>query len=177
MAELSTIARPYAEAAFRLARELKDLPGWTDALSRLASVVGRPEAQAVLGNPKLSATQVAGLIGDTSGQLTVEQKNFVQLLAQNERLSVMGEISAQFQVLQSAENGIVDAHVTSAYPLTEAQADDIRKTLEAKTGKKVKVTVSVDNDLIGGVAIRIGDEVTDLSVKGKLAQLQKALVA
>ena len=92
-------------------------------------------------------------------------------------LSVMGEISTQFQVLNSAENGIVDAHVTSAYPLTEAQADDIRKTLEVKTGKKVKVTVSVDNDLIGGVAIRIGDEVTDLSVKGKLTQLQKALVA
>jgi F-type H+-transporting ATPase subunit delta len=177
MAELSTIARPYAEAAFRLAREIKDLPGWTDALSRMATVISRPEAQAVLGNPKLSATQVAGLIGDTSGQLTAEQKNFVQLLAQNERLSVMGEISAQFQVLQSAENGIVDAHVTSAYPLTEAQAEDIRKTLEAKTGKKVKVTVSVDSDLIGGVAIRIGDEVTDLSVKGKLAQLQKALVA
>ena len=177
MAELSTIARPYAEAAFRLARELKDLPGWIDALGRLASVVSRPEAQAVLGNPKLSATQMADLIGDTSGQLTSEQKNFVQLLAQNERLSVMGEISTQFQVLNSAENGIVDAHVTSAYPLTEAQADDIRKTLEVKTGKKVKVTVSVDNDLIGGVAIRIGDEVTDLSVKGKLAQLQKALVA
>jgi F-type H+-transporting ATPase subunit delta len=177
MAELSTIARPYAEAAFRLARELKDLPGWTDALARLSSVVSRPEAQAVLGNPKLSAEQVAGLIGDTSGQLTEEQKNFVHLLAKNERLSVINEINSQFQVLLSTENGIVDAHVTSAYPLTEAQADDIRKTLEAKTGKKVKVTVSVDSDLIGGVAIRIGDEVTDLSVKGKLAQLQKALVA
>jgi F-type H+-transporting ATPase subunit delta len=153
MAELSTIARPYAEAAFRLARELKDLPGWTDALARLSSVVSRPEA------------------------LTEEQKNFVHLLAKNERLSVINEINSQFQVLLSTENGIVDAHVTSAYPLTEAQADDIRKTLEAKTGKKVKVTVSVDSDLIGGVAIRIGDEVTDLSVKGKLAQLQKALVA
>jgi F-type H+-transporting ATPase subunit delta len=177
MAELSTIARPYAEAAFRLSRELKDLSGWTDALGRLSAVVSRPEAQAVLGNPKLSAAQVAVLIGDTSGQLTAEQKNFVLLLAQNERLSAMSEINTQFQVLLSAENGIVDAHVTSAYPLTEAQADDIRKTLEAKTGKKVKVTVSVDSDLIGGVAIRIGDEVTDLSVKGKLAQLQKALVA
>jgi F-type H+-transporting ATPase subunit delta len=177
MAELSTIARPYAEAAFRLARDLKALPSWTDALGRLAAVISRPEAQAVLGNPKLTAAQIAGLVGDTSGQLSAEQKNFVQLLAQNERLSVMSEINAQFQALNSAENGVLDAHVTSAYPLTELQAEEIRKTLEAKTGKKVKVTVSVDSDLIGGVSIRIGDEVTDLSVKGKLAQLQKALVA
>jgi F-type H+-transporting ATPase subunit delta len=177
MAELSTIARPYAEAAFRLAKELNALPSWADAIGRLASVVGRPEAQAVLGNPKLSATQVAGLIGDTAGQLSTEQKNFVQLLADNERLSVLGEINTQYLSLQSEQAGLVDAHVMSAYPLTDAQADDIRKTLETKTGKKVKVTVSVDSDLIGGVAIRIGDEVTDLSVKGKLAQLQKALVA
>ena len=88
MAELSTIARPYAEAAFRLAHELNALPSWADALSRLSDVAKRPEALEVMGNPKLSADQIAGVIGDTAGVLTVEQKNFVQVLAGNERLSV-----------------------------------------------------------------------------------------
>jgi F-type H+-transporting ATPase subunit delta len=177
MAELSTIARPYAEAAFRLARDAGALPIWTDALQRLAAVASRPEAIQMFGNPKVTATQLAGIIGESSGALTAEQKNFVQLLADNERLPVLSEISHQFEALRSSQEGIVDAHITSAYPLTDAQAADIQKTLESKTGKKVKISVAVDGELIGGVSIRIGDEVTDLSVKGKLAQLQKALVA
>ncbi len=177
MAESSTIARPYAEAAFRLAKEQSALPSWSDALSRLAAVTARPEAQSLVGNPRLAASQVASLIADTAGSLTNEQKNFVGLLAQNERLDVLQEIKQQFNVLQNETNGVVEAHITSAYPLSDAQAEEVRKTLEVKHGKKVKVSVAVDIELIGGVSIRIGDEVTDLSVRGKLAQLQKSLVA
>ena len=177
MAELSTIARPYAEAAFRLAHEINALPAWADALSRLAAVAMRPEALELMGNPKLSSQQIAGVVADTAGTLTVEQMNFVQVLARNERLAVLPNIAQQFNALRSVQDGMVDVHVASAYPLSEAQSVDIQKTLEAKTGKKVKVIASVDASLIGGVSIRIGDEVTDLSVKGKLAQLQKALAA
>jgi F-type H+-transporting ATPase subunit delta len=174
MAEALTIARPYAEAAFKLAREQGAMPSWNDALGRLAAVANAPEARAVVGNPNLTVAQLAGLFSDSSGVLTQEQKNFVTMLAQNDRLSVLPEISA---MLQHGQEGVVDAHVESAFPLSDAQLAEIVKTLEAKVGKKVSATASVNADLIGGVSIKIGDEVMDTSVRGKLAQLSKSLVA
>lgn len=177
MAEALTIARPYAEAAFKLAREQGAMPSWNDALSRLAAIAHAPEAQAVVGNPNLTVSQLAGLFSDSSGALSQEQKNFVTMLAQNDRLSVLPEIASMFNKLQHEQEGIVDAHVESAYPLSDAQLADIVKTLEARVGKKVTATSSVNAELIGGVSIRIGDEVMDTSVRGKLAQLSKSLVA
>jgi F-type H+-transporting ATPase subunit delta len=177
MAEALTIARPYAEAAFKLARDQGAMPSWNDALSRLAAIAKAPEAQAVVGNPNLTVTQLAGLFSDSSGSLSQEQKNFVTMLAQNDRLSVLPEIAAMFTKLQHEQEGIVDAHVESAYPLSDAQLADIVKTLEARVGKKVTASSSVNAELIGGVSIRIGDEVMDTSVRGKLAQLSKSLVA
>jgi F-type H+-transporting ATPase subunit delta len=177
MAEALTIARPYAEAAFKLAREQGAMPSWNDALGRLAAVANAPEARAVVGNPNLTVAQLAGLFSDSSGVLTQEQKNFVTMLAQNDRLSVLPEISAMFAKLQHGQEGVVDAHVESAFPLSDAQLAEIVKTLEAKVGKKVSATASVNADLIGGVSIKIGDEVMDTSVRGKLAQLSKSLVA
>ncbi|MEZ5727251.1 MAG: ATP synthase F1 subunit delta [Burkholderiaceae bacterium] len=103
MAESLTIARPYAEAAFKLARELGELPSWSDALSRLAAVAGADAAQEIISNPRLGDHQVAALIGDVAGQLSREQTNFVQVLAQNERLGVLPEIAHQFEALRNAE--------------------------------------------------------------------------
>jgi F-type H+-transporting ATPase subunit delta len=177
MAEALTIARPYAEAAFKLAREQGAMPSWNDALGRLASVANAPEARAVVGDPNLTVAQLATLFSDSSGTLTQEQKNFVTMLAQNDRLSVLPEISTMFAKLQHGQEGVVDAHVESAFPLSDAQLAEIVKTLEAKVGKKVSATASVNGDLIGGVSIKIGDEVMDTSVRGKLAQLSKSLVA
>lgn len=175
MAESLTIARPYAEAAFKIAIEQGALPAWSEALARLALVAGAEAANEVVGNPALSATQVASLFADTAGALTAEQGNFVQLLAENERLAVLPEIAQQFQALRNAHEGVLDAQVSSAFPLTDAQLAEIVATLREKHGREVKVSAAVDPDLIGGVSIRIGDEVTDVSVRGKLAQLAGAL--
>lgn len=175
MAESLTIARPYAEAAFKLARDAGTLSAWSDALGRLAAVASNRVARELLGNPKLSAAQVAALVADTAGQLSPEQHNFVQVLAENERLSVLPEIAGHFESLRNAHEGVLEAQVSSAFPLSEAQLAEIVGTLESKYGRKVKAGVSIDPDLIGGVSIRIGDEVLDASVRGKLAQLAGAL--
>jgi F-type H+-transporting ATPase subunit delta len=175
MAESLTIARPYAEAAFKLALEQNALPSWSDALSRLAVVAGTDVAHDLIGNPQLSSTQVAAVVADAAGQLAAEQKNFVQVLADNERLAVLPEISALFDELRNGHEGVLDAQIASAYPLVDQQVADIVATLKQKYGKQIKATVHVDPDLIGGVSIRIGDEVIDASVRGKLAQMAGAL--
>lgn len=177
MAESLTIARPYAEAAFKLASENGALPAWSDALTRLAAVASSPAARELVGNPKLSLGQVASLVADTAGQLSPEQNNFVRVLAENERLGVLPEIAGHFETLRNAHEGVLDAQISSAFPLSETQLAEIIGTLESKYGRKVKAGVSIDPDLIGGVSIRIGDEVLDASVRGKLAQLAGALKA
>ena len=175
MAELFTIARPYAEAAFKLAKETGALPAWSDALARLTAVAQSPVMQTVLGNPKFTGAQLATLVSETAGVTHKEQLNFVSMLANNDRIAVLPEITKHFGALRNATESVVEAAITSAYPLSDEQLAQIVQTLEAKSGKKVKATVSVDADLIGGVSIRIGDEVTDTSVRGKLAQLAATL--
>jgi F-type H+-transporting ATPase subunit delta len=176
MAESLTIARPYAEAAFKLARESAALPQWSDALERLSAVVRTDAARELIGNPRLSDAQVAALVADVAGSLAPEQRNFVTVLAGNERLTVLPEIAAIYEQLRNAHEGVLDARIGSAYPLSEQQVADVVATLEARYGRKVKATVSVEPDLIGGISIRIGDEVLDASVRGKLAQLADALM-
>lgn len=175
MAESLTIARPYAEAAFKLALEGNALASWAGALARLAVVASTEVARELIGNPQLSNEQVAAVVADTAGQLAPEQKNFVQVLADNERLAVLPEISTLFDALRNAHEGVLDAQIASAYPLDEQQVAGIVAALEQKYGKQIKATVHVDADLIGGVSIRIGDEVIDASVRGKLAQMAGAL--
>jgi len=175
MAESLTIARPYAEAAFKIALEQGALAAWSDVLASLALIAGSPASREVVGNPAVAATQVATLFADTAGQLSQPQRNFVQVLAENDRLSVLPEIAQHFQALRNAHEGVLDAQVSSAFPLSDAQLAEIVATLRSKHGREVKVTVVVDPELIGGVSIRIGDEVTDASVRGKLAQLAGAL--
>jgi F-type H+-transporting ATPase subunit delta len=175
MAESHTIARPYAEAAFKIARELDALPSWSDALSRLAVIVADEAARELVGNPRVSTEVVATVLADAAGQLSAEQRNFVRVLADNERLSVLREIASQFETLRNSLEGVVEAQVSSAFPLSEAQLAEIVATLRAKYGREVKAIVHVDPDLIGGVSIRVGDEVMDASVRSKLAQLAEAL--
>jgi F-type H+-transporting ATPase subunit delta len=175
MAESLTIARPYAEAAFKLAREGNALPQWSDALSRLSAVVGTDAARELIGNPRLTDAQVASVVADVAGALSHEQRNFVIVLAGNERLAVLPQVAEVFEALRNDFEGVLDARIASAFPLSQEQIGEVVATLEAKYGRKVKPTVSVDADLIGGISIRIGDEVIDASVRGKLAQLSDAL--
>ncbi|HRO60477.1 MAG TPA: F0F1 ATP synthase subunit delta [Burkholderiaceae bacterium] len=175
MAESLTIARPYAEAAFKLASETNSLPSWSEALARLAVVADTEIALELVGNPRLSIEQVAGLIADAAGQLSAEQQRFVQVLAENERIPVLPDIASAFETLRNAHEGVLDAQISSAYPLTEQQVADIVATLAERHGRQVKATVRVEPELIGGVSIRIGDQVVDASVRGKLAQMASAM--
>lgn len=175
MAENVTVARPYAEAAFKLAREAGALESWAQALSRLATVASEPKIQAGLGEPSLSAAQASRIFVDVAGDLTLEQQNFVTVLADNERLALLPEIETLFAAHKDAFEGAREAVVSSAFPIDDATLARLVTDLEARFQVKVKAQVVLDPDLIGGVRIALGDEVIDASVRGKLAALASAL--
>jgi F-type H+-transporting ATPase subunit delta len=176
MAEPSTIARPYAEAAFRLAADSGKLAEWSDALANLAKIAADSQISAAMRNPNLTAPKVAGMfLAILSGELTVEGENFVRVLAENRRLEVLPEIAVQFEALKNDLESIVDAEIISAFPMDDAQLRDLVGRLESKTGKRVKPRVTVDAELIAGVRVVIGDKVIDGSARAQLAALESAL--
>lgn len=175
MAELRTIARPYAEAAFGLAKDENAFAQWSDALAALAAVAAAPEMKPLLGNPALSGSKLADLMASAVPSLSDSQRKLLLVLAENERLGALHDISAMFSALRDEAEQVLAAEVTSAFPMSEAQASEIAALLEKKHARKVKVSVVVDPALIGGVSIAIGDEVLDASVRGKLARMQSAL--
>lgn len=176
MAESVTIARPYAQAVFRLAREGKALAAWSDRLQRLAAVAEDPEMAKVVGNPKFSAQDVAALFVSLSGETgSPELAAFVGILAENERLDVLAEIRELYEQLRSAEEGVKDALVTSAFPLDAEQLKNLMSQLETHFGSKLQPHVEVDAALIGGVTVAVGDQVLDASVRGKLDAMATAL--
>ena len=175
MAENVTIARPYADAAFELARGAGVLGPWSEALSRLASVATDSDMQACFKDPKLSADQLNKLVLDVSGDLNVEQQNFVRVLVENERLQVLPEIRDLFVALKNEHEGVLEAEIASAFPLDDAALATLKADLEARFKASLNVSVTLDPALIGGVRIAIGDEVIDASVRGKLANMAAAL--
>jgi len=178
MAEPSTIARPYAEAAFRLADAQGKLADWSAALANLSAVAADARVRAAVGDPNFPAAKVAGLfLAVLSGKLTGENENFVRVLAENGRLDVLAEIRSQYEVLKNEREGVVEAEVYTAFEMEPAQVADLVARLEKKTGRKVKARVSVDKSLIGGVKIVIGDKVIDGSARAQLGALENALKA
>jgi len=178
MAEPSTIARPYAEAVFRLADSQGKLADWSAALSNLAAVAADADVRAAVGDPNLPAAKVAGLfISILAGKLTGDGENFVRVLAENGRLDVLSEIRVQYEALKNEREGVVEAEVVSAFELDAAQLADLVARLEKKTGRKVKARVSVDPALIGGVKVVLGDKVIDGSARAQLGALENALKA
>jgi len=178
MAEPSTIARPYAEAAFRLADAQGKLADWSATLANLSGVAADERVRAAIGDPNYPGAKVAGLIiSILSGKLTGEGENFVRVLAENGRLDVLAEIRTQYEVLKNDREGVVEAEVYTAFEMDKAQVADLVSRLEKKTGRKVKARVSVDKSLIGGVKIVIGDKVIDGSARAQLAALETALKA
>ena len=176
MAELVTIARPYAQAVFRLAREGKALTAWSDRLQRLAAIAQDPEMAKVVGNPKFSAGQVAELFVSLTGESgNKELASFIGILAENERLGVLTQIQEIYEQLKSADEGVKDAIVTSAYPLDDAQLKNLMSQLESHFGSKLQLRVEVDAALIGGIKVAVGDQVLDASVRGKLDAMATAL--
>lgn len=178
MSELSTLARPYAEAVFRMAQGENDLAGWSSRLQSLALIVSDAQVARLIADPAVSAGRVAGLIVEVAGSDLGERGgNFVKVLAENDRLSLLPEIGAQFEALKANAEGTLEATITSAQVLTQAQLDDLIAGLKTRFNRAVNVQVAVDPELIGGAVIAIGDQVIDGSVKGRLQRMSFALQA
>ncbi|MGE0875948.1 MAG: F0F1 ATP synthase subunit delta [Burkholderiales bacterium] len=178
MAEPSTIARPYAEAVFRLADAQGKLADWSAVLANLDAVAADPRVRVAMDDPAHSAAAVAGMfISILSGRLVGDAENLVRVLAENGRLQVLAHIRAQYEALKNEREGVVEADISSAFDMDDAQVADLVSLLEKKTGRKVRARVSVDKTLIGGVKIAIGDKVIDGSARAQLAALENALKA
>jgi F-type H+-transporting ATPase subunit delta len=176
MSELSTLARPYAEAVFRLAKDENDLAGWSSRIATLAAIVFDTQVARLITDPAVSADRVASLIIEVAGaDLGERGANFVKVLAENDRLSLLPEVVSQFETLKANAEGTLEATITSALELTQAQVDDLVAGLKAKFNRAVNVQVVVDPELIGGAVIAIGDQVIDGSVKGRLQTMSFAL--
>jgi F-type H+-transporting ATPase subunit delta len=177
MAEFATVARPYAEALFRVAQN-GDMAAWSGIVSELAQIGANPDMQAFAGNPNVTPAQLAETIASlVKSPLNPEANNFIAMLAENGRVALLPEIAAQFTELKNASAGAADATVYSAFDISADQLSALVATLEKKFGRKLNPTVEVDPSLIGGVRVVVGDEVLDTSVRAKLQQMHLALVA
>jgi F-type H+-transporting ATPase subunit delta len=177
MAETVTIARPYAEAVFKLADADGQFDAWSALLARLDTAAGQGDVRACAGNPNVRATQLADLLVSVMGDsVTSEAKNFIQLIVANRRLAAVPEIRELYEELRREREGVVEAEIASAFPLDDIQLKAVVAELERRFKRKVEPRVNVDKELIGGVRIAVGDEVIDGSVRGKLAAMSTALL-
>jgi F-type H+-transporting ATPase subunit delta len=176
MAELATIARPYAEALFQSVKA--DLNAAATWLDELAAIAQNDQLQQFASNPKITNAQVYDLIaGVTKAALSEQGKNFLRTVIDNGRLEALPEIAAQFRALKNAQSGLSDAVVYSAFPIDAQALKDVAASLEKRFGRKLNVSVALDADLIGGIRVVVGDEVLDTSVKARLEQMKAALTA
>ena len=176
MAELATIARPYAEALFKAARaELAAADAW---LQPLAQVASNAQLQDFAANPNISSTQVFDMLTSVAKVTLPENgKNFLNTVIDNGRVSALPEIAAQFRALKNAQSGSSDAVVQSAFPIEGAALADVSALLEKRFGRKLNAKVQLVPELIGGIRVVVGDEVLDTSVKSRLEQMKTALMA
>jgi F-type H+-transporting ATPase subunit delta len=176
MAELSTIARPYAKAAFEYARDSKQLSQWDEQLATAAAVAADKGLQAAINDPSLTAEQQARILSDVCGDaLGAQACNFVAVLAANKRLSLLPEIYLLFAQYRANQEKTVDVEVISAFDLADTARDRLAEVLGKKLERQVKVRTSTDRSLLGGVLIRAGDLVIDGSVRGRLNKLAAAM--
>jgi F-type H+-transporting ATPase subunit delta len=176
MAELSTIARPYAQAIFSLAKEKGELGRWSEMLTFVEDVYAHPQVQAALANPELTKPDIERLLLAICGErLDGDARNLLILLVRNDRLDVIPALVERYEQLREEAENVVEAHVESAFDLSGEQLRLLTNRLEKKTGRRVKPEVVVVPALIGGVRVQIGDEVWDGSVRGQLHELEAAL--
>lgn len=178
MAELTTLARPYAKAAFEYARASKDLAGWSAMLATASAVAQQSVMQQVLSLPSYTADQKAQTFVDVCGEsLSGPGQNFIKNLAANKRLSLLPHIAALFEQLKAAQEKSIDVEVVSAFTLSADLQEKLAQALSKKLSCDVRLQSSVDQSLIGGAIIRAGDTVIDGSVRGRLAKLAEAMNA
>ena len=178
MAEISTIARPYAVAAYKLGREQKALGKWSEMLGFAAAVANDAQIKAYIQDPKVVSDDLQTTFLKVCGdQLNENGQNLVKVLVEYGRLSILPEISSAFEALKAQDEGTLDAQIIAAVKPSAAEVKDLVKRLEVKFGKKIEASVSVDPEIIGGIKIIVGDTVIDASVKGQLQNLAYALTA
>lgn len=178
MAEISTIARPYAVAAYKLGREQKALGKWSEMLGFAAAVANNAQIKAYIQDPKVVSSDLQATFLKACGDnLNENGQNLVKVLVEYGRLSILPEICSAFEALKAQDEGTLDAEIIAAAKISAADTKDLVKRLEAKFGKKIEASVSVDPEIIGGIKIIVGDTVIDASVKGQLQNLAYSLTA
>lgn len=176
MAELITLARPYARAAFETARAEDALQQWSEMLALAAQAASDPDMRRLLASPTVSDKQKADLmIGLYDGNLPQSGSNFITLLSENQRLALLPHIRTLFETARADLERTVDIQVSAPYELTEEQQQKLAQALSKRLERKVSLATTVDKSLIGGVVVRTGDMVIDASVRGKLTKMAEAL--
>ncbi|WP_417225825.1 F0F1 ATP synthase subunit delta [Amphritea sp.] len=176
MAELNTVARPYTKAAFEYAVDKGNLDLWSTMLATASAVAQHETMKLVLGNPGLTSEQKAEAMNSVcEEQMDQSTKNFISLLAENQRLALLPEISAQFEQLKANQQHSVEVSVTTAFDLGEQQQQKLTQALSSKLGREVSLTSEVDKSIIGGVIVRTDDMVIDGSIRARLAKLAEAM--
>jgi len=174
MSQTLTLARPYARAVFKMAREQQRMPQWSNLLNWSARAVAEPAVQSLLGNPGVSPQALTGIVVPP-GDIDPLFQQFLSVLADTRRLDVLPEIAGLFDALRAEEERTVRATITSANPLAEDEVAKLRASLVKRFGREVVVTTAVDPALIGGAVIDAGDVVIDGSLRSKLERLGAAL--
>lgn len=176
MAELTTLARPYAKAVFEFARDSGGLDAWSSTLAFLAAVVDNDNVRAMIASPNVSEQDLMSMFDSVAGErLTEQSRNFVRLLVDNGRLTALPDIAALFEIMKSEAEGAVDVEVTSVEPVSEDYKREIGEALKKKLGRDVRLNFAIDESLIGGALIKAGDLVIDGTVRGRLNKLSGAL--
>lgn len=176
MAELATLARPYANAVFDIAKGDGELDRWSRMLAILSVAASDATMQTLLALPEVEEVQKAYRLSEVCGtELNERAKRFVQVLAVNKRLPLLPEIQVQFESLRADEQSTLDVAVTSAFPLSEAELESLKTALGRRFEKEINMESDVDRSLIGGAVIRAGDTVIDGSVRGRLAKLSESV--
>lgn len=176
MAELITVARPYAEAVFCLAREEGLLQEWSDTLHILAYVARDAQACEFVSNPKFARAQVVGFVLDILGeQVTDQVKNFITVVLDNRRFTVLPQIAQSYEAMRAESEGIAKARIETAFAMDNSEVAELTTQLEKRFKQKIHAAVEVNAELIGGIRITVGDEVIDASIRGKLSGLAASL--
>jgi F-type H+-transporting ATPase subunit delta len=176
MAELVTIARPYAEAAFGIARDRQALPAWSDMLRLGATIVGDPRVSAALDHPRLSAGDKESLVLSIAGdRFDADARSFVRVLIEADRIALLPQIRTLFDALRDQAENVAKATIETAFPLSDAQVDELKTALEKRFGSRIEATVVENRALIGGARVTVGDSVIDGSVQAKLEAMSNRL--
>lgn len=177
MADIASIARPYAKALYELAQETASYDAWAAAVSHLAAVASDDDFSALVNDPRVEPSKITELLIDVSREhLPAGGENFVRLLVANDRLAALPDIEQQYADLVDKAQALVNAEVITAMPLSESQSAALQSALEKRLGLKVSLQETVDAALVGGAVIKAGDLVIDGSAKGRIEKLTTALL-